>query len=124
MRTKILILGLVCLLLISCLLTASYLKKQRLEFVRAHQDLDPEIRETILSGMVLLGMTREQVQASRGRPLDINTDIGEWGIHEQWVYVGIEENPRMHTSRKEWRLDHFYAYIYFENGKVTSWQSR
>ena len=39
---------------------------------------------------------------SWGQPDDINRSVGSWGVHEQWVY-GDE-------------------YLYFENGKLTSWQ--
>lgn len=134
MRTKILVLGLACLFTINCFMTtAGQLNKARIAFVERHPFLlsgerDPEllskIRDAILNGEVILGMNIMQVEASRGLPLDINSSTGEWGTHSQWVYVGIEANARMHTSKKEWRLDQKYAYIYFENGKVTSWQSQ
>jgi hypothetical protein len=52
-----------------------------------------------------LGMTAKQVieNTSWGKPNSINTSGGKWGIHEQWVYDG--------------------SYLYFENGKLTSWQN-
>lgn len=133
MKTKILVLGLICLFTINCLTTPAQMNKARIKFVQTHPFLlsgerDPKllsrIKEAILNGEVILGMNIMQVEASRGLPLSINTDTGEWGTHSQWVYVGIEANPRMHTSKKEWRLDRKYAYIYFENGIVISWQSR
>lgn len=121
MRIKILALGLACLL-VSC--TSANLIKNRRNYIGLHPELTPAIRSAISSGEVLIGMTTEQVVASRGRPLDINRTTGKWGIHEQWVYVGVEANPRMQMSRRESLLDHKYGYIYFENGVVTSWQSR
>jgi len=135
MRIKFLALGLVCLFMVNCFMTtAKQLNEGRVEFIETHPGLlmpketDPnllsKIKDAILSGEIILGMNVMQVMASRGVPLDINSSTGEWGTHSQWIYVGIEANPRMHTSKKEWRLDHKYAYIYFENGKVTSWQSR
>ena len=136
MRTKILILGLICLIGSNCglMTTAKQLNRGRVEFIETHPTLlmpketDPnlllKIKDAILNGEIILGMNLMQVLASRGVPLSMNDSIGEWGTHSQWVYVGTEINARMQTSRKEWRLDHKYAYIYFENGIVTSWQSR
>lgn len=121
MRNKILVLGLVFLIIISC--TTANLIKRRQNYINMHTELNSIIKSAILNGEISIGMTIEQVLASRGRPLNINKSTGEWGIHEQWVYVGIRTNERMQMSRKEWRLDHKYAYIYFENGRVTSWQS-
>ena len=48
-------------------------------------------------------MNREMATISLGRPKDINRTVESWGVHEQWVYDGI--------------------YLYFENGKVTSYQN-
>ncbi len=125
MRVKVLALICVSLLLSSCeMATRMQQKKKRIEFVSVHPPLTSEIREAILNGEVLLGMDVRQVLASRGRPLDINRSTGSYGVHEQWVYVGVEINARMQASRKEMLLDHRYAYIYFENEIVVSWQSR
>lgn len=51
---------------------------------------------------ISMGMTEKQVLASWGRPSNINRTVGPWGVHEQWVYSG--------------------SYLYFENGRLTSWQ--
>ena len=54
---------------------------------------------------VSLGMTKQQViDSSWGEPNDINTSIGSWGVHEQWVYGNGN-------------------YLYFENGILTSIQN-
>ena len=47
-------------------------------------------------------MTDEMAVVALGSPKDINRSVGSWGTHEQWVYDG--------------------EYLYFENGKLTSWQ--
>lgn len=52
---------------------------------------------------VRLGMTKAMVIDSWGQPKDINRTVGSWGVHEQWVYGDR-------------------TYLYFENGKLTSWQ--
>jgi len=41
-----------------------------------------------------------------GSPSKINTDVGSWGIHEQWVYRSDYGNTK---------------YLYFKNGYLTSW---
>ena len=52
---------------------------------------------------LLIGMTKDQVICIMRHPLDVNKSTGKWGVHEQWVYYGNR-------------------YLYFENGKLTSWQ--
>jgi hypothetical protein len=52
-----------------------------------------------------LGMSTKQVieRTNMGKPEKINRTVGRWGVHEQWVYDDG-------------------SYLYFENGKLTSWQ--
>lgn len=52
--------------------------------------------------VIAIGMTKNMVIECMGHPDDINKTIGSWGTHEQWVYRN--------------------KYLYFENGKLTSWQ--
>lgn len=54
-------------------------------------------------GYYWIGMDKEMATISLGSPNDINRTVGAWGVHEQWVY------------------DNFY--LYFENGKLTSYQN-
>lgn len=75
------------------------------------QDLDKnykhwgqKVLSAIKSGKVSIGMTKEQIIMSWGKPHSINRTGGKWGVHEQWVYGD------------------FGPYLYFENNKVTSWQ--
>lgn len=51
-----------------------------------------------------LGMDQCAAMAAFGRPNANNRSVGRWGEHEQWVY-------------RDRRL-----YLYFENGKLTSYQ--
>ena len=48
-------------------------------------------------------MTKEMAIIALGEPDDINKTVGSWGVHEQWIYNKL--------------------YIYFENGKLTSYQN-
>ncbi|EMQ93772.1 hypothetical protein D778_01533 [Xanthomarina gelatinilytica] len=59
--------------------------------------------DKLMQGYYWIGMNREMATISLGRPKDINRTVGSWGVHEQWVYDGI--------------------YLYFENGKLTSYQN-
>jgi len=51
---------------------------------------------------IRLGATKERVISLVGKPDQINRTVGEWGVHEQWVYGR--------------------TYLYFENGILTAWQ--
>jgi|GEM_PF-3174218 len=86
------------------------------EYLKTHPDLPVRIVNAILNGDVLIGMTSQQVIASRGTPHEINRTTGEWGVHEQWVMHSDE--IALDSQDKE------YGYIYFENGIVTGWQSK
>ena len=61
-----------------------------------------EIGSKIINHRIWKGMSSEMARLSIGNPKDINQTVGDWGIHEQWVY----------DSR----------YLYFENGILKSWQ--
>ena len=64
-----------------------------------------DVKTCMLDGIIKIGMTKTQVRISWGEPSDINESVGSWGVHEQWVY---------HRGSG--------PYLYFENGKLTSWQ--
>lgn len=50
-----------------------------------------------------IGSSEQDVYAKFGKPSDINTSVGRWGVHKQLVYgTGL--------------------YIYIQNGQVSSWQ--
>lgn len=55
-------------------------------------------------GQFWIGMNEEMALFSLGKPLDVNRTVGSWGTHEQWVF-----NNNL--------------FIYFENGKLTSFQN-
>lgn len=60
----------------------------------------------ILGKSYAIGWTEDMVRESLGIPYDINRSVGSWGVHEQWIY----------------KMDYETIYIYFENGKVRSFQ--
>lgn len=63
------------------------------------------IKEAIRDKRVMIGMTKEDVIASWGRPSDINRTVRSSGVREQWVYRRKSGNTQ---------------YVYIRNGKVTS----
>ena len=79
---------------------------RRNRYIENNPDIDPRIRNAINSENIILGMTQEQVIMSLGKPDDINRTVGEWGVHEQWIYGTIP----------------YSRYLYFENYKLTSMQ--
>nr|WP_315211652.1 hypothetical protein [uncultured Flavobacterium sp.] len=62
------------------------------------------IYDKLKKGYYWIGMTEKMALISLGKPNDINSTVGSWGTHEQWVYD-----------------DGFYCY--FENGILKSYQN-
>lgn len=56
----------------------------------------------ILSGKIWIGMSKEMLLESWGRPKDINRTVTSTNVREQWVYES--------------------QYVYLENNIVTAWQ--
>lgn len=63
----------------------------------------------IARGRILTGMSAAQVRRSWGKPTKVNTSVGSYGRHEQWVYEGGG------IGRSQ--------YVYLQNGIVTGIQS-
>jgi len=74
--------------------------------VKAYPHLSPKTKEAILKGYIHLGMTRDQVLASWGKPYDKSESVGSWGTHEQWIY-GCNDCKN--------------TYVYIDNGVLSSW---
>lgn len=91
-------------------------KSLREEYLKKNPNLPPNIKKAILNKDILIGMTFDQVRASRGRPHKINKTTTATRIRTQWI-MHPPEGPGNDYRSKE------YGYIYFINGKVTSWQS-
>jgi len=61
-----------------------------------------EFKQDIINRHVAIGMNKEMIIDSWGKPEEINRTVGTWGVHEQWVYGR--------------------TYLYVENGILTSFQ--
>lgn len=76
--------------------------------VIARQAHDEKVAAAIGERKIFIGMTADEARQSWGAPNKVNTSIGSYGRHEQWVY----DRGR---SRAQ--------YVYVENGVVTSMQT-
>ncbi len=85
--------------------------RSRQKYVANHPGLDQEVRQAILEGVIMMGMTKDQVVASIGRPNDENISTYEGGETTQFCYGEIGSNFNFNR----------YRYVYFTNGKVTGW---
>ncbi|MDD5108867.1 MAG: hypothetical protein PHC29_05095 [Candidatus Omnitrophica bacterium] len=59
-------------------------------------------KDEVINKKIRIGMAKEEVLLSWGKPGDINRTVTQYSTHEQWVY-----------SKQ---------YLYFENGILTTWQ--
>jgi hypothetical protein len=66
------------------------------------------VYEGIKQGKIAVGMTKEMVLMSVGKPQHVNTTLQSWGTFEQWVY------PTGDPFKSN--------YVYFKNGIVSSIQ--
>lgn len=108
---KILTLFVTLALLMSCATPLTWEQKRSMLSTAYPTWSDEEIRD-ILNRIIWTGMTKEQAVLSWGRPSSINSSGGIYGSYEQWVY-------KKYYGRM---LGSTYKYLYFENGKLTSWQ--
>jgi len=95
------------------------MEKQRKNYVDEWTKiLSQKMKNAILRGDILIGMSFSDVIASRGRPHKRNKATGIWGVNEQWIMHATSD-----SGKWDWKADE-YDLIYFAKGKVTSWQSR
>lgn len=91
-------------------------KKEKIKELEIEQNKTEEARKNellkkygtqnglkIFEGKIWIGMSKEMLLESWGKPNDINRTVGAWGVHEQWVYPGQQ-------------------YLYLENDVLKSWQ--
>jgi len=76
-------------------------------FLVQEMNITPQEKIALENGQIFIGMSEDVMLMVVGKPVDVNSSTGTWGIHNQYVF----EKPNK---------DRFY--VYTENGKVTSWQ--
>lgn len=80
-------------------------EKRRRAYLTQHPNLSVELKNAILEGRVLIGMTKDQVVAALGRP-DQRQDSSTWAAREQWIYNAGTDQARFFT---------------FQFGKINRW---
>lgn len=84
----------------------SPIQRRRKSFVRNNPEIKQQYKHDILNGSIRIGMSKDMVRASWGRPNDINRTVNSYSTREQWVYGSI-------STRR---------YVYFEDGVMSSFQ--
>lgn len=90
---------------------AAVSQKAKARYIGHHPEMSAEVKAAILGGYIIMGMNEGQVTASIGMPNHVNRDTYDFGTRTQYCYDEIGFN---------FNFNH-YRYVYFENGKVTSW---
>lgn len=84
-KKTLLVVIIVSLVLGACATTAT-LTQSREDYVKAHPDLDPKVKEAILQGQATVGMTRDEVRASCGDPNIVTTGVQAGKYCDYWGY--------------------------------------
>ena len=79
-------------------------KAMSIKLDRYTKQYGEEIAYKLIGNQYWLGMTAHMAKLSLGAPKEINSDVGSWGTHEQWVYSST-------------------VYLYFENGILKRYQN-
>lgn len=94
----------------------------RQEIVSRNPEWPEDVKNAVLQGTLVIGMTKEQVMASWGTPHTVKTTTTKAGVNEQWVYSQEEQScygGMVHCAN--YRVPVMFAYM--ENGKLASWQN-
>lgn len=84
-------------------LVVSNKREKQDDIKSASKESSVTAKYAIVFNMLDLGMTKQQVLDIVNKPNDINRTVSTYGTREQWVYPNS-------------------VYLYFENGKLTTWQ--
>ena len=82
-------------------------QKRRQWYISEHPDLSAGMKQIILEGRWRIGMTNDELYASRGVFWTVNRNVFANKTYEQVVYGHVPGHIK---------------YFYFENGVLTSWQ--
>jgi len=116
--------------LLACLLSGCALdQRRRSRYVQSHPDLAPEIREAIVKGKLIGGMTRDDVAAARGRPTrSVSGYDAKTGPYVVWVYdysyvlnTGPHDTYYAHPGMRSYYHDTLSisgTRVWFHNGQL------
>jgi hypothetical protein len=71
-------------------------------YVKEHPEVSQRIKDAVLKGSIILGMSSDAARAAWGEPKRVNRTVNARGVSEQWVYGD--------------------TYVYFDDNILTSWQ--
>lgn len=77
------------------------------QIISIDPNIRPEYKDDVIHHMVSIGMNAYEVEASHGKPKDINRTVTANQVDEQWCYGDIPNT----------------VYIYLTNGIVTAFQN-
>jgi hypothetical protein len=81
-----------CLALAGCAGTASRVDSERRLMAVESRSVPPDIREAIIQGRVLIGMSDGMVAASWGMPKTVRSKPAANAVRETWTY-GVDRTP-------------------------------
>lgn len=134
-----------CLLIISIFLilgcatgyrSQEYQERQRIiqrrqNYVNAHPGLAYDIKVAIVEGYVAIGMSKDQVSASKGNPAKVNRSGDISGVIETWIYYPpFPKKARYLSPAQQVQLYNVYlanrkiTYLYFENNKLIKFEEQ
>jgi hypothetical protein len=89
----------------------SSVQNRRESYIEEYPDLSPAVSQAVRDGMIVIGMTEDDVAASWGEPAGVSLTLDRETRIELWRY---EAYPG-------WEHNAGPADITFTNGLVTSW---
>ncbi len=75
------------------------------KYIQQHPERS-EFKNVILEKKIRIGMNKDEVRLSWGKPRDINRTVTIYGTSEQWIYGSLN----------------YANYLYFDDSILTSWQ--
>ena len=68
----------------------AYLQETRQDYVNKNPNTSPKVKEAILSGQLIIGMTWSEVIATIGDPQEITSTQNAKGIYYRWIYYVLD----------------------------------
>ncbi len=89
------------------------INQRREAYIATHPKADAQTKQAVLNGKIFIGMEKDAVIASYGKPYKINRTVTAMTVTEQWIY-GFESFDGSFISG---------PILYIENGHLTAWQN-
>lgn len=89
------------------------LEYNRKQYLKEHPVLAPKLRQAILEGRLIKGMSKEEAKASWGAPDIVYRTVTNNIVNEQWVYK--DNIDRLNLEKRS-------VYLTFRDNFLYSWQ--